>query len=130
VFERVRRWLQDRSRERAAHHAAWTNAITLRPDRYSAFQHEAERRVLAALALRNLAFAQRTVHHAKSWDFIVAEVPELRAQIWFYDDQVDVQTPAAKFHHEYWDVPTPDEYLTRLEPFLGTLPSGHLGDAA
>ena len=130
MLGRLRRWFEDRARARAAHDAAWADLIKPGADSFSPFQHEAERRVLAALGRRNLAFAQRTVHHAKSWDFIEATVPALGARIWIFVDQVDVHVPSATFHHEYWDVPTPEVYLERLEQFIGGLRVGHVGDAA
>ena len=135
MLSRLRQWFRDVGTYNTRHREAWSGLTDVAADGYSPFQHDCERRLTGALSLRGFELRNRRIEpDALQPGFaptaeaglpgctIVAEVRELRAQIWLSCDQTMISTPTAELNLEEWDTRTPAEHYAMVEEFVANLP--------
>jgi hypothetical protein len=129
MLGRVIHWFREARAWNAEHRVAWGGGVKeTGDDGRSPFQRECERRVVEVLASRDLELRSRRLEPdpIPEPDFrsqmVVAEVPELGAEFWFYSDQTDISAPPSALHLEEWDARTPDEHCDKVVEFVRSLP--------
>jgi len=107
------------------HEARWAGFVDAKHDGLTELQHECERRLVEELASRGLSLQNRRIEPDlgpnRDESMVVAEVPELEAQIWFYPDQTDISTPKQNLRLEEWDTKTPEEHFETVVSFIRSL---------
>ena len=124
-------------KQRGEHEAAWAGFTDPDPSGLSQLQRECERRLAEVLASRGLSLRNRrieedplepyqapsTTREARNRGcMIVADMPELGAEVWISGDQTDISSPSDELRLEEWDTKTPDEHYETVVSFVRSLP--------
>jgi hypothetical protein len=119
MFARISDWLTENRRRKLA----WATATEPGVDGFTPLQRETEAAVRAVLEERGLRLVQRELIRTEGGaeQYVVADIPELSAKIWIYQDQTDVESPNASLRLERWDARTPTEHREKVVTFLRAL---------
>jgi len=126
MFERMRTAFRDWRDWRSVSKAAWMPYLEIGPDGLSRLQVETERRLARLLMIRGLQLVDRQFEEDCLSDpesnfpvfSVVAQIPEIDAEIWLYTDETQIAAPGLDLRLERWGVKTPEEHMALAEKIL------------
>jgi len=126
MFVRLRNAVRSWRNWRKDHDEAWAPYLKADPDGLNRFQKETERRLVQVLMLRGLSLRGRRLEARPDYEpdvggasfWILAEIPELGADVLIYEDQTEVASDRKEIRLEQWDAKTPEEHIQFAEELL------------